>query len=78
VEQLVRTPAQRQRSSQDAQAYGIRSKDVKLGGTNRKGYRREDFWDAWTRYGRSGSASEAAALTNRRRSCHNCGKPYQA
>ena len=30
--------------------YGVVSKDVKLDQTTRKGYRREDFWDAWQRY----------------------------
>jgi hypothetical protein len=30
--------------------YGIKSCDVKLNGTNRKGYRREHLWDAWIRY----------------------------
>ncbi|MGE5763269.1 MAG: DUF3631 domain-containing protein [Mycobacterium leprae] len=31
-------------------AYGVHSVDVKLGGVNRKGYRRADLWDAWHRY----------------------------
>jgi hypothetical protein len=43
--------------------YGIRSRDVKLGGTNRKGYRREDFWDAWTRYGRTGATGATGATS---------------
>nr|WP_100522116.1 DUF3631 domain-containing protein [Mycobacteroides abscessus] len=31
--------------------YGIKSKDVRVSGVgNAKGYRREDFWDAWQRY----------------------------
>jgi hypothetical protein len=41
--------------------YGIRSRDVKLGGINRKGYRRDELWDAWTRYGRSGATSATSA-----------------
>lgn len=30
--------------------YGARSADVRVGDINRKGYRREDLWDAWQRY----------------------------
>ncbi len=30
--------------------YGIRSRDVWIADQNRKGYRREDLWDAWQRY----------------------------
>jgi hypothetical protein len=30
--------------------YGVRSRDVKLEGASRKGYRREDLHDAWQRY----------------------------
>jgi hypothetical protein len=30
--------------------YNVRSRDVKINGVNRKGYRRDDFWDTWTRY----------------------------
>jgi len=30
--------------------YGVTSKDVKLGGTNKKGYTAEDLFDPWTRY----------------------------
>jgi hypothetical protein len=37
--------------------FGIRSKQVRVGATTKKGYRREDFIDAWNRY-LPGSAAE--------------------
>jgi hypothetical protein len=46
--------------------YGITSTDVKIGGTNRKGYRREHLHDAWRRYlppGQGGSATSATSAT---------------
>jgi len=30
--------------------YGVASKDVKLDGTNKKGFAAEDLFDPWTRY----------------------------
>jgi Protein of unknown function (DUF3631) len=30
--------------------YGISSKDVRIGDWHGKGYKREDFYDAWERY----------------------------
>lgn len=45
--------------------YGIRSKDTKISGTNRKGYDRADFSDAWNRYLPDGlSATSATSATN--------------
>jgi hypothetical protein len=46
--------------------YRIRSRDVKLDGTNRKGYFREDFHDAWKRYlePSATSATSATKLIN--------------
>src|SRR5258708_24138829 len=46
--------------------YGVPSADVKLGGINRKGYRREHLHDAWTRYlapAAGGSATSATSAT---------------
>jgi hypothetical protein len=46
--------------------YGIKSKDVKLNGVNRKGFAADDFADAWSRYlpPCSGSATSATSATN--------------
>ena len=46
--------------------YGIRSRDVKLNETVRKGYRREDLHDAWQRYSTPArpSATSATAQVN--------------
>jgi len=41
--------------------YGIRSRDVKLGGAARKGYRREDLYDAWQRYCTPSATSATSA-----------------
>jgi hypothetical protein len=46
--------------------YGVTSADVKIGGINRKGYRREHLHDAWTRYlppRPGGSATSATSAT---------------
>jgi hypothetical protein len=46
--------------------YGIKPTDVKLDGTNRKGYRRGDLHDPWTRYlppEQGGSATSATSAT---------------
>lgn len=46
--------------------YGVTSTDVKIGGINRKGYRREHLHDAWRRYlppGQRGSATPATSAT---------------
>jgi hypothetical protein len=46
--------------------YGVTSTDVKIGGINRKGYRREHLHDAWRRYlppGQRGSATPATSVT---------------
>jgi hypothetical protein len=46
--------------------YGIKPTDVKLDGTNRKGYRREDLHDPWRRYlppEQGGSATNATSAT---------------
>ena len=50
--------------------YGVSSTDVKVDGTNRKGYRREHLHDSWTRYlpplpgGSATSATSATALVS--------------
>jgi hypothetical protein len=46
--------------------YGVSSTDVKIGDDAKKGYRREHFYDPWTRYltpGRGGSATSATSAT---------------
>jgi hypothetical protein len=46
--------------------YGVASADVKIGGINRKGYRREHLHDAWTRYlppAQGGTATSATSAT---------------
>jgi hypothetical protein len=43
--------------------YGVRSRDVKLGDVVRKGYRREDLYDAWQRYA-TPSATSATSATS--------------
>jgi hypothetical protein len=50
--------------------YDIRSRDVKIDGTNRKGYQREDFEDAFRRYLDASplspvSATSATELSNK-------------
>src|SRR5262249_14000932 len=51
--------------------YGVRSGQIKLGGVNKHGYRREDLEDAWRRYvprpspaGDATSATSATGATN--------------
>jgi hypothetical protein len=44
--------------------YGIKSKDVKIGGTNHKGYYANDFADAWKRYLPPLPATAATAATD--------------
>jgi len=46
--------------------YGIRSRDVKLNDVVRKGYRREDLYDAWQRYA-TPSATSATSATEQHR-----------
>ena len=46
--------------------YGVASVDVKVDGTNSKGYRREHLHDPWTRYlppAAGGSATSATSAT---------------
>jgi hypothetical protein len=46
--------------------YGVASVDVKINGTNRKGYRRDHLYDSWTRYlapGDGGGATSATTAT---------------
>jgi Protein of unknown function (DUF3631) len=50
------------------QPYAVRSVDVKAGGVNKKGYRREHLHDPWSRYlpsGPGGSATGATSATAR-------------
>jgi Protein of unknown function (DUF3631) len=42
--------SRRRRVAPPLRPYGIRTKDVKLAGQVLKGYRAEDFADAWSRY----------------------------
>jgi hypothetical protein len=46
--------------------FSVKSRDVNLSGTNRKGYRAEDFRDAWKRYlpPVGASATSATSATN--------------
>ncbi|MFG1855010.1 DUF3631 domain-containing protein [Actinomadura geliboluensis] len=44
--------------------YGVKSRDVKEGGINRKGYRREHLYDAWSRYLRPEQEGSATAATS--------------
>src|SRR5262249_57108763 len=44
--------------------FSIRSRDVMLSGTNRKGYRAEDFDDAWKRYLPSSEGTSAISATS--------------
>jgi Protein of unknown function (DUF3631) len=44
--------------------YGVRSKDVKVNGVNRKGYAAADFHDAWKRYVGGGSKISATSATS--------------
>ena len=41
----------------------IKPRDVRIGEINRKGYRREDLWDAWQRYLPHPSATRATSAT---------------
>jgi hypothetical protein len=43
--------------------YGVRSRDVKLEATVRKGYRRDDLYDAWQRYVTPSATSATFATT---------------
>jgi hypothetical protein len=43
--------------------YEISSVDVKVGGINKKGYRREDFMDAWRRYLDDDNTSQGPSLS---------------
>jgi hypothetical protein len=43
--------------------YGVASVDVKIDGTNRKGYRREHLHDPWVRYLPAKSATSATSAT---------------
>jgi hypothetical protein len=43
--------------------YGVRSRDVKLGDVVRKGYRREDLYDAWQRYATLSATSATSATS---------------
>lgn len=47
--------------------YGIRSRDVKIGDVNHKGYYREQFFEAWRSYAHAGggSATRATGATAR-------------
>jgi hypothetical protein len=44
--------------------YGIRSRDVKIDGTNRKGFLKSDFEDAWKRYLHPVNGFSATSATN--------------
>lgn len=46
--------------SQRLRQFGVTSKQIRLGGETRKGYRREDLADAWTRYLPSAEKSETS------------------
>ncbi len=44
--------------------YGVSSKDVRIDGASRKGYTREDLWDAWLRYLPPPPQESATSATN--------------
>jgi hypothetical protein len=55
--------AQRLKNYRDADGRPIKSRDVKLDGANRKGYRAEQFQDVWRRYlGTSATSATNATL----------------
>ena len=59
--------------------YGVKSADVRLGEWNGKGYKREDLWDAWSRYLPSPpkeSATSATTATDDGRPCGICGNGF--
>jgi hypothetical protein len=56
--------AQRLKNYRDAAGHPIRSCDVKLNGTNKKGYRAEQFHDAWRRYLEGGATDAKASATS--------------
>jgi Protein of unknown function (DUF3631) len=43
--------------------YGVKSVDVKIGGVNKKGYRRDHLYDAWSRYLPPPGVSAASATS---------------
>jgi hypothetical protein len=43
--------------------YGAKSRDVRIGDAVAKGYRSQDLWDAWTRYGVLGTGSATCATS---------------
>ena len=63
--------------SQLLKRFGIRSKDIKIGGTNKKGYRLDDFNEAFSRYLPKQSATTLLASNNAPFSDFQCATPNE-